>query len=251
MYSAHDILDISITKKDDHLEASWWYKFTQRRRGEKAPLRFGKLVLFDDAASAVAGLSATVEGFGDELSSGLQAHSSGWLIRPRRDAREHDPLTPQVERSDDRRQGARGDLPTSSRGPERRGSSTLDVRVNFVATDAPYYPLLHLRESDVHRVRRAARAVPRGSFEERYAADVLPLARVGSRGEELFTMPLPTVNRDLRVYVGDDRAGRAKNPKFAAQSVFVRRLTHSERFLRGRLCSVVGQSSRMRWIWLC
>ena len=27
MYSAHDILDISITKKDEHLEASWWYKF--------------------------------------------------------------------------------------------------------------------------------------------------------------------------------------------------------------------------------
>ena len=49
MYSAHDILDISITKKDDHLEASWWYKF-RNDDAAKAPLRFGKLVLFDDAA---------------------------------------------------------------------------------------------------------------------------------------------------------------------------------------------------------
>ena len=35
------------------------------------------------------------------------------------------------------------------------------------------------------------------------------------------------------MYVGDDRAGRAKNPKFAAQSVFVRRLTHSRDFFEG------------------
>ncbi len=77
MYSAHDILDISITKKDDHLEASWWYKF-RNDDAAKAPLRFGKLVLFDDAASAVAGLSATVEGFGDELRSGLETHAS-WV----------------------------------------------------------------------------------------------------------------------------------------------------------------------------
>ncbi|KAH8064114.1 acetyl-CoA carboxylase [Aureococcus anophagefferens] len=34
-----------------------------------------------------------------------------------------------------------------------------------------------------------------------------------------------TVNRDLRIYIGDDRA--AKVPKLAAQSVFVRRVSHS------------------------
>ena len=62
--------------------------------------------------------------------------------------------------------------------------------------------------------------------------------------KNFLTMPLPTVNRDLRVYVGDDRAGRAKNPKFAAQSVFVRRLTHSREISSRGLCSVVGQSSR-------
>ncbi|MAI24934.1 MAG: hypothetical protein CMN75_02780, partial [Spirochaeta sp.] len=233
MYSAHDILDISITKKDDHLEASWWYKF-RNDDAAKAPLRFGKLVLFDDAASAVAGLSATVEGFGDELRSGLETHAS-WVA----DASDETPvntihllLKSNEATTDDKALVAT--LEQALAGVQNAVEAARLRSVNFVATDAPYYPRYF---TFVNPTCIEFGAQPGPYREDPLRRGMRPtfyhLLELGAVERNFLTMPLPTVNRDLRVYVGDDRAGRAKNPKFAAQSVFVRRLTHSRDFFEG------------------
>ena len=118
MYTAHDILDIDDHQKDEHLEASWWYKFRQRRRGEgAAALRQARV---DRRLPSRPWPGSGPRSRASAMNcAGAQGVVGGQSVR--RDAREHDPPTPQVERGDDRRQGTRGDPRTGSRGrPERR-----------------------------------------------------------------------------------------------------------------------------------
>ena len=233
MYSAHDILYLKVTTSNNKLEASWWYKF-RNDEAAKSPLRFGKLVLFDDAASAVAGLSATVEGFGDELRTGLETHSS-WVA----DASDETPvntihllLKSNEATTDDKALVAT--LEQALAGVQNAVEAARLRSVNFVATDAPYYPR-YFTFVNPTCIESGASAGP--YREDPLRRGMRPtfyhLLELGAVERNFLTTPLPTVNRDLRVYVGDDRAGRAKNPKFAAQSVFVRRLTHSPDFFDG------------------
>ena len=122
-----------------HINLRRWYKF-RNDDAAKAPLRFGKLVLFDDAASAVAGLSATVEGFGDELRSGLQTHSS-WVADPSDETPVntiHLLLKSNEATTDDKALVAT--LEQALAGVQNAVEAARLRSVNFVATDAPYYP---------------------------------------------------------------------------------------------------------------
>lgn len=137
MYSAHDIFELTVGKNAAGvLEASWWYKYRSDDTS-KAPLRFGKLALFDDAASAVAGLSATIERYGDELRAGLAAHAD-WQADPE----DETPVntihlllkTPENELQD---KDLISTLESALAGVQNAVEAASLRSVSFIATDAP------------------------------------------------------------------------------------------------------------------
>uniref|UniRef100_A0A7S3K3Q2 Acetyl-CoA carboxylase n=1 Tax=Aureoumbra lagunensis TaxID=44058 RepID=A0A7S3K3Q2_9STRA len=225
MYSAHDMLHVDVGENSGVIEARWWYKYRSTAPKTNAPLRFGKLVLCDEQ---------DLEKVGNTLSSSI-------LPAYEQDVKDQKPAYIDMF----------GDMPVTDGTPlntlhvllkgarlevdDETFSAALDkslnptkivdavskagVRsVNFIANEPPLYPRAFTFE-----------ATKDGLKEDPLRRNMRPtfyhLLELESLTDNYNLTPLPTVNRDLRIYIGDEKD--APNPRFASQRVFVRRLTHS------------------------
>ena len=224
MYSGHDILAMDVgANAAGALEARWWYKFRSEDR-DAAPLRFGKLVLFDDADAACGGMPGVLDSYTADLKEGLAAHAA-WAAA-NDDTTDLNTLHVMLKSSEADKDDASliAQVEASLEQVQSQVGATLLRSVNILATDAPLYPRYFTF------VNPACSGGAPGAFkEDPMRRGMRPtfyhLLELGTVEKNFKMTPVQTVNRDLRIYIGDDRA--AKVPKLAAQSVFVRRVSHS------------------------
>ncbi|KAH8060971.1 acetyl-CoA carboxylase [Aureococcus anophagefferens] len=223
MYSGHDILAMDVGANAAGAEARWWYKFRSEDR-DAAPLRFGKLVLFDDADAACGGMPGVLDSYTADLKEGLAAHAA-WAAA-NDDTTDLNTLHVMLKSSEADKDDASliAQVEASLEQVQSQVGATLLRSVNILATDAPLYPRYFTF------VNPACSGGAPGAFkEDPMRRGMRPtfyhLLELGTVEKNFKMTPVQTVNRDLRIYIGDDRA--AKVPKLAAQSVFVRRVSHS------------------------
>ncbi|KAH8077534.1 acetyl-CoA carboxylase [Aureococcus anophagefferens] len=222
MYSGHDILAMDVgANAAGALEARWWYKFRSEDR-DAAPLRFGKLVLFDDADAACGGMPGVLDSYTADLKEGSRRTPG----RANDDTTDLNTLHVMLKSSEADKDDASliAQVEASLEQVQSQVGATLLRSVNILATDAPLYPRYFTF------VNPACSGGAPGAFkEDPMRRGMRPtfyhLLELGTVEKNFKMTPVQTVNRDLRIYIGDDRA--AKVPKLAAQSVFVRRVSHS------------------------
>lgn len=238
MYSAHDMLHVEVGDDDGSLEARWWYKYRDDEP-RAAPLRFGKLVVTGTDALAdalmemptsilpkyVADLEAGISAFskffgqGNDIASGEQSLPLNTLhVLFKRGA--------QTEASDEDFVSYAEKALTAKETLALCEQARLRS-VNLIAAEAPYYPRLftfHVAESGPYALKEdPLRRMMRPTFYH-----LLELEKIS---EHFELTPLATVNRDLRIFIGNERPveGKPAATKKGAlqQTVFVRRVTHS------------------------
>lgn len=226
MYSAHDILHVDV---GDSKVARWWYKYRDENPKD-APLRFGKLVVrtgTESLSEALSDLPSTIlPEYMADLESGTETYNDFFgagsvseevpvntlHVLLKRDA---------VENEDD-------EALVSSFESALADSSTKDLckkarlrSINVIAAEAPYHPRLYTFQNDVDTAYELKedplRRMMRPTFYH-----LLELEKISSKFD---LTPLAAVNRDLRIYIGDEKGVTDKRKR--QQTVFVRRVTHS------------------------
>ncbi|KAH8078525.1 acetyl-CoA carboxylase [Aureococcus anophagefferens] len=221
MYSGHDILAMDVGANGGRARLVVQVRSEDR---DAAPLRFGKLVLFDDADAACGGMPGVLDSYTADLKEGLAAHAA-WAAA-NDDTTDLNTLHVMLKSSEADKDDASliAQVEASLEQVQSQVGATLLRSVNILATDAPLYPRYFTF------VNPACSGGAPGAFkEDPMRRGMRPtfyhLLELGTVEKNFKMTPVQTVNRDLRIYIGDDRA--AKVPKLAAQSVFVRRVSHS------------------------
>jgi len=240
MYSAHDMLKVDVGEAPDgSIEAKWWYKYRSDDPKGAAPLRFGKLVRctgtsMDDALAKVGDTvlpayakdvedfksSGAADQFGDDSTVDVPVNTLHVLLSGAFLELEDQDLV--------------STLGKKTEAVQAQVTKAGLRSINFIASEPPLYPrsFTYVLKDD------ASSGAASGAGEEDSATTLVedPLRRsmrptfyhlleLDVLSDHYALTPLNTVNRDLRIYVGDEKA--AKNPKTAGQCVFVRRVTHS------------------------
>ncbi|KAJ8604581.1 hypothetical protein CTAYLR_007627 [Chrysophaeum taylorii] len=215
MYSAHDMLEVEV---GDDREARWWYKFRDEDP-ENAPLRFGKLVIresADDLEGALDALPKTILPAYKEDCANKKLGKDGPAVNTLHVLLKRGAITDATEDA-----SFAAEVEKALEAPETK-SLVADCRlrsINVIAAEAPYYP------RSFTFVANESNALEEDPLRRMMRPTFYHLLELDAISQHFALTPLATVNRDLRVYIGDEK--NPKNPRAASQTVFVRRVTHS------------------------
>lgn len=219
VYRAHNVLSTSVSRDNGMTSISWNFKFNTFP--DESPLRCGMLARVDTVADAKQNFSAMLDRLESNVKAAGAGGSSGTQLH--------------VLHVAVCKQSADDGLPTDLEAFIASHKDRLNAMgikfVNFLAysdLELPAYFTFHsgkdFKEDMLYRGERPT------------VAHLLELARL----ENFKLTRLPTVNRDLHMYVGETSANVGK--RGPAKHLLLRRLSHSKDMMDGGLERVLGKA---------